>query len=309
MIGFLGEALVDLIAEESHDGNLVYFQHIGGCALNAAVAAARLNLEVLFIGRISKDYFGKQIENHFRKNGVTLDEALLNCDENSSLAFAFLDKDKNATYNFYTEKTSIEAIKAKQIIESLNSFNNIDYLHIGSLSLALEASGKEILKALKTLKQRPFILFDPNVRMSAIKEKESYLRRVSEAMKLSDLVKLSDEDLSSLYPSLKTEEAIEHIFSKGVKNVVLTKGKKGMSWFSSDNLRVDVDAKEVVVVDTVAGGDTVSAALLFFLDKHRIAHNQMLKEHQIKQALEFASKAASITVSRRGADPPYYHEL
>jgi fructokinase len=73
-----------------------------------------------------------------------------------------------------------------------------------------------------------------------------------------------------------------------------------------------VQAKPIAVADTVGAGDTFSAALLAWLDeagqlsKDRIA---ALTKDELVAALDFASRAAAIAVSRPGADPPWRREL
>jgi fructokinase len=91
----------------------------------------------------------------------------------------------------------------------------------------------------------------------------------------------------------------------------LTRGAAGASAISA-NASVSVEARPVAVADTVGAGDTFSAALLAWLDeagqlaKDRIA---ALTKDRLGAALDFASRAAAIAVSRPGADPPWRREL
>jgi fructokinase len=308
VIGFLGEALIDLVASKEGDKSLFY-NYIGGCALNAAVSAARLEADVIYMGKISSDVFGKEIEKYFKENRVDLFDSFVGVKEPTMLAFAHLDTSKAASYTFYTKGTTIDSLSSDEIVNLLKTFDDIHYLHVGSVSLALENSGNEILKALKSLNERPFIFFDPNVREAVINDNASYLKRVLEVAKLANMIKLSDEDIKILFPSLEVEEAIDQLLDLGVEHIVLTMGKEGLKWFSQDGLVVSVKAYGDKVVDTIGAGDTVSGALLSYLSENAIGPTDPLEEEEIKEALTLASKAAAVTVSRAGANPPFANEL
>ena len=69
---------------------------------------------------------------------------------------------------------------------------------------------------------------------------------------------------------------------------------------------------KVAVVDTIGAGDTFSAALMAQLDQRGLLTKSAvatLTEAQVTDALAFAARAASITSSRPGADPPWLSEL
>ncbi|WP_415640966.1 PfkB family carbohydrate kinase, partial [Skermania piniformis] len=93
--------------------------------------------------------------------------------------------------------------------------------------------------------------------------------------------------------------------------VLLTQGGAGLTVLSSAG-RIAVPAVPVVVADTIGAGDTVHAALLFWLDRRGAldpAAVRALTAADWAQALRFAARAAAVTVSRPGADPPWADEL
>lgn len=310
MIAILGEALIDLIGGVGVNDQPCFYHYNGGCALNAATAASRLDCEVLYIGKLSADMFGKQMQDYFTANNVKMVPELCNVSENSMLGFAKIDKSGAASYVFYSEGTTVTRISAEEILDALKTHPTIEYLHVGSVAVALEESGTEILKALKKLVPHgPAIFFDPNVRPTVIEDFELYRARVLEVVKLSFLVKLSNEDLEFLYPENSLSEAVQSLLDLGAEHVVLTKGKHGLHWRSQSGLDVYVPAVDNPIVDTVGAGDTVSGAILSYLDEHRIGVGDPISPEQAREALVFAAAAAAITTSRKGANPPRRSEI
>jgi fructokinase len=309
MIAILGEALIDFIGKQGDEGNLSFTAYPGGCALNAATAAARLDTDVLYIGRLSSDMFGKQMQEYFKQNSVKLVNRFCNVPENSMIGFAHIDKHGSASYAFYSEDTTITHLTSDEIISVLSEHKDIAYLHIGSVAVALDESGNHILQALHQATSLPLIFFDPNVRPTVIQDLVSYRERVKNLFQLTHVVKLSNEDLELLFPDVSLLEGIHLILEMGVRHVILTKGKDGLQWISHNGMNISVPAIENPIADTVGAGDTVSGAILTYFEEHQIGKNDELNALQVKEALEFAALAAAVTTSRKGANPPMRNEL
>jgi ribokinase len=90
------------------------------------------------------------------------------------------------------------------------------------------------------------------------------------------------------------------IKGRGVKTVIITLGNKG-SLVLEENVFTQVPVRQVTAVDTTAAGDTFNGALVVALSEGK----------NIIEAAAFASKAASISVTRMGAQSsiPYKHEV
>jgi fructokinase len=91
----------------------------------------------------------------------------------------------------------------------------------------------------------------------------------------------------------------------GPELIVVTFGDKGLAGYR-ENSKISVDAKKVVVADTVGAGDTVGAILVEAIIKDGL--NKLTNE-RLSQMLDRAARAAAITVSRTGALPPNLDEL
>jgi fructokinase len=85
---------------------------------------------------------------------------------------------------------------------------------------------------------------------------------------------------------------------------VLTRGADGLAVITAAGELAHVPSRKVTVVDTIGAGDTVQGALLAWLHTHDVTDLASLGADAWREALAFAAKAASITVSRSGAEPP-----
>lgn len=309
MIGFLGEALIDLIGGVNEKGESVFHYYSGGCALNAATAASRLQSNAVFIGKISQDMFGQQIQNYFQANNVQVIDALTHAHENTMIGFAKLDEHGAASYVFYTQGTTITSISSEEILQALSSIEKLDYLHVGSASIAIEQSGIQILGALEQMEKLPMIFFDPNVRPTVIEDEKAYKDRVLRIAAMSSIIKLSHEDLELLFPELPQEKALSLLFAGRVEVILLTMGKDGLRWINNHGLDVSVPAIDNPIVDTVGAGDTVSGASLTYLSEHGITHPGVVDKEKAIELMDFAVRCAAVTTSRKGANPPYRSEL
>ncbi len=309
MIGFLGEALIDFIGGLSEKGEPLFHYYNGGCALNAATAAARLNCEVTYIGKLSIDMFGQQMKQYFHTNSVMVVKELTDVKENSMVGFAKLNSEGSASYVFYTQGTTISSLSSDEILQAFNSINNLDYLHVGSVSIALEESGNQILKALEKREKLPLIFFDPNVRPTVIENFESYRDRVLKIASMSSIIKLSHEDLEFLFPDVSQSDALKLLFKGRVEVVLFTMGKDGLRWISENGVDISVPAIDNPIVDTVGAGDTVSGATLTYLSEHSITNLLEVDEKRASELMDFAVRCAAVTTSRKGANPPHRSEL
>ncbi len=98
---------------------------------------------------------------------------------------------------------------------------------------------------------------------------------------------------------------------RGPKVVFITEGAKGARAVTATQDRF-VAATKVTVADTVGAGDTFNAGVLAALHAEGALTKTGLaglSDHALDAALSLGTRAAAITVSRPGANPPWSHEL
>jgi fructokinase len=154
------------------------------------------------------------------------------------------------------------------------------------------------------------VTYDVNARPAVTGAGSGVVHAVEEVAALADLVKASDEDLEALYPDDTVEQSVAHLFGLGPSAVVVTRGRDGATWFTGDG-RVDAPSADVEVADTIGAGDTFGAAMLDALWELDVLGGRLapMEPAVIEGVLRRAARAAAVTVSRPGADPPYRHEL
>jgi fructokinase len=184
-------------------------------------------------------------------------------------------------------------------------------MHFSCISLIPEPCGSTYEALMRREHGKRVMMFDPNIRKNFIKDKPAHLARMKRMRAMADIVKLSDEDLDWFGETGTAEEIAARWLNEGPKLMVITRGSDGLVAFSRDH-KTSVPAEKVTVVDTVGAGDTINAGILASLSEQGLLSKTAiadLTELQIREVLAFSAKAAAITVSRAGANPPWRREL
>jgi fructokinase len=293
-----GEVLIDLIP--GADG--VRVPHVGGGPANTAKALARLGHDVQFIDGISTDEYGVAARKELLDDEVKLDLALTS-DKPTCLAIVSLDANGGASYEFKIDGTATFDFDLKWLPDP--SKYKPQVLHIGTLVTVIQP-GADVLYdwAMQVAELAP-IVFDPNIRPSVMGDHDLYEAAVEKWAALSSVIKVSDDDMAWLYPGQKYEDVAQRWLNDGAALVVVTRGSNGIIGFTQEGA-VEVDGAKITVADTVGAGDTVGAIIVeAMVEKGILA----LTGDVLKATLHRAAVAAGITCSRKGAQPPYKHEL
>ncbi len=305
MIVSCGEALIDFLPRPGADG-ITFRPSPGGSPFNVAIAIARLGTAAGFFGGLSSDFFGDMLRQALRDSGVDL-TFVANTERPSTLAFVNLDAG-DARYAFFDQGSA-----GRMLTEAdLPAFpRTVAGLHFGSFSLAAEPCGS----ALEALMQREqtdrVISLDPNIRPTLIHNRDGYLARLDRLVEMSDIVRLSREDLGWIAPEASFEELAARWLARGARLVILTRGSEGATALAGKHA-VSIPGVPTQVVDTVGAGDTFTAGFLARLDKLGLLTKRGiagLGRDALTDTLSFAAKAAAVTVSRAGANPPWLREL
>lgn len=302
MILSCGEALIDMLPRTSAEGEACFAPYAGGAVMNTAIALARLGSASAFLTGLSSDLMGDVLRETLKASNVNLDHAVLS-DRPTTLAFVKLTNG-HASYFFYDENTAGRMMTAADM-PSLPA--TITAYFTGGIWLAVEPCGTA-LEALMTREAGTRVtMIDPNVRPSFVRDRAAYTARIDRMIGLSDIVKLSDEDGDWLYGSLDPQA----VLAKGAKVVLVTEGAKGATAYTARGA-VHVAAPKITVADTVGAGDTFNAGFLASLDRDGLLSKPQvadLSDDALRAALTLGTRAAAVTCSRPGANPPWAHEL
>ena len=292
-----GEVVIDLIPDGTERRAVV-----GGGPANTAKALSKLGIATQFIDGISTDKYGQMALKELHKDGVLLDFVKFS-DKPTCLAIVSLNAKGGASYEFVIDDTATFDFSHSWLPDATVSKPAL--LHIGTLVTAIEPAASVLFEwSSKVAKVAP-IVFDPNIRPAVMIDRAKYVKQVERWISISNAVKVSDDDIYWLYPGEDLDKVAKRWLGMGPELIVVTFGDKGLAGYRKDS-KISVDAKKVVVADTVGAGDTVGAILVEAIIEDGL---DKLVNERLTSMLDRAAKAAAITVSRTGALPPSSDEI
>ncbi|SFK93737.1 fructokinase [Streptomyces pini] len=281
----------------------------GGGPANTAVTLARLGTPTRFLGRLSRDVFGRLFREHLAASGADLG-AVVEAAEPSTLAVADVDADGRAEYSFHAEGTADWQWTDGELERAAAA--PAACLHTGSLALVRPPGGDAVERLLERARGRATVSIDPNVRPLLV-EPAAYRERLPRWCAAADILRLSDDDLGHLLPGAGVEEAAAVLHGHGATLVVVTLGAAGAyaSLEGAGRVRLRVPAEPTAVVDTVGAGDAFTGGLLHCLHTAGALGGRLdgLTANVLEQALATGAAVAAATCAVRGADPPWTHQM
>ncbi len=307
MILVCGEALIDLVPLPQGD-EPTYVARAGGSSFNVAMGLGRLGIPVGFLGRVSRDAFGQILRRRLLADGVDC-RFVLEGDEPSTLAIVHLEAGSEPVYAFHGEGTADRMLRAEDLPADFPA--EVAALHLGSISMVREPGASAFEAVMRREHGRRVLSLDPNVRPGLVGERSAYVARLEGWVALTDVVKVSRADLAWLYPARAPDAVAAAWLARGPGLVVVTKGHDGALGLTTRD-RVEVPGTPVVVSDTVGAGDAFTAGLLAWLHTAGRLERTRIREmpaDELRDCLTFANRAAAITCTRAGAQPPTRSEM
>lgn len=298
MISVVGEALVDLVITPAGEVDAT----LGGAPFNTARACGRLGAPVRFVGALSSDRFGSMLAARLADDHVDT-SAIVRVDLPTTLAAAELDDDGTATYRFYIDGTSAPELRVidPALVDGRAIFT-------GGLGLVLEPMADAVETAITASRPDQLVMVDVNCRPNVIGDRASYIDRITRVIRRADVVKVSEEDLDYLSPGVDPLVAAGAMSDAGPSAVLVTRGGDGVHVLAAGTHTV-VEVGPVEVVDTIGAGDSFGAGFLSWWTASGAARDDTADIDRLVAAVGAANHVASVVVTRRGADPPWRHEL
>lgn len=298
----IGEAVLDVVCDAAG----TEAEHPGGSPTNVAVGLGRLGRQAWLVSQWADDHAGSLIAHHVREAGVKA--IVASAVSSTPTARATLKEDGSAEYEFdiawsLDEHTAAAASRLPA-----------QHVHTGSLAAQLSPGASTVRLAIERLRPSMTVSFDPNARPQLLGDHVIAAASADEFAALSDVIKASDEDLEFLYPGRGADEVVHGWLSRGTSVVIVTSGGRGSTVHMGDRAAT-VPAVVVPVVDTVGAGDSFMSALLDGFASHGLLGAEgalragSASFGDVVDLVGRASRAAGITVSRAGANPPSAEEL
>ena len=303
----VGEVVIDRFLHP--DGTVVDVP--GGSAANTALALQRSGIETALRARFSTDDAGRKLRQINAAEGLDL-TASPDASEPASIVMIKLAEDGQPAYTFCIAGAADWAWTAEELAAPLPPGTGL--VHFGSVAAVWLPGADRMRDWITTLAARPLVSFDPNARPAAATsdaDAQAMREGIDQWISIADFVKVSDEDLRWITPD-DDEDITAAKWSERTNFVVMTRGERGASVFIDGAKRFEVPGVPTEVVDTVGAGDTFMAWLIRgVLRGHEqqslteLAHNEV----ELRNIVQTAVRAAAVTVSRRGCNPPTQHDL
>lgn len=177
---------------------------------------------------------------------------------------------------------------------------NSKIFHFGTLSMTHEKVRIATKKAIEEAKKQNILIsFDPNLRPLLWEDLNLAKEQIDFGCSVCDILKIEDEEAKFLTNCDNIDEAVEILKNKyNIKLILLTAGSKGSTAYYKDLVIKQEAYLQDNTIDTTGAGDTFCGSCLGYIIDNNIDE---LNEEKIKDMLSFASAAASIVTTRKGA--------
>ena len=256
-VTFIGESLIDLI----RNPNDCFTPKCAGGLYNSAIIAAKLGLNIIFLGHFSNDFFGSMLLKNMKRYDIDFRFSQFN-DKPTAISIPYINSEKKTNYSIYLKDSTLdESLHDKNILRAINYSEGAV---IGSLGLVSDSMYKNILKYLELIEKDYFLIFDPNVRPGLISRtigRLNFLSRFENILSNIDILKLSKDDISWIYPDMEIEDIIKSIKQRGVELVIITNESEKVCAYSRD-LEICVLPEKKVEGDFIGAGDAFLGSIV-----------------------------------------------
>ena len=298
----LGELLIDFqsVGTGSLKTTEQFVKKAGGAPANVCAQAVKLGCEAVYLTKVGKDGFGDFLIDSLKQ--INIDTKFIKQDDNydTSLAFVSFQADGEREFSFYRRSAADLYFTPEDFKEV--ELGKDDIFEFGSVALASEEARKTHNYLINKAREAGAIIaFDPNLRFNLWKDLNE-LRDVVNAYRIyADVMKIGRDELEFI--TGKTgEEAVNEVLHGNLKVLLVTDGSHGAKLYAN-NQCYHCPGYKVKAVDTTGAGDSFFGAFLGQLLNKKINKEQLQKENDYQQMLEFACKAGAFTTMNYGAIP------
>jgi ribokinase len=256
-----------------------FLMNPGGKGANQAVAAARLGGQVTFVAKVGNDVFGKQAIQQFQREKINT--TFVGIDAEHASGVALINVDAHGENCIAVAPGANSQLKPHEVEAALETMAE------GALVLLqLEIPLATVEYAIRRSHEKGLrVLLNPAPAQALSPELLGFLYLIT-----------PNESEAELLTGIKVtnaataQQAAIQLQAMGVNTIIVTLGAKG-AYLHNNSVSELIPAPLVTAIDTTAAGDCFNGALAVAL-----AENQPLAG-----AVAFACKAASISVTRMGA--------
>ena len=275
----IGETVLDIIFKDGQP----QAAKAGGSVLNSVVSMGRMSLPVSFISEYGVDEVGKLIDRFLRDNGVNTAFVHRFTQGSTALALAFLDEKNDAHYTFYKD------FPGKRLDLDFPVIEKDDIIQCGSFYAIWPEIRDKFKKFISNARDKgALILYDPNFRKSHLSELELLKPLIVENMKMSGLVRGSDEDFKNIFGVIGPDEAWD-VVKEYCKCLVYTANEKGV-FVRTPSFSGSFPVQRISPVSTIGAGDNFNAGMITSIYRRDIKREdiEMLKQDDWSEVIATA---------------------
>lgn len=295
----LGELLIDFTENGfSEQGNPILEVNPGGAPCNVLAMLQKLGHKTAFIGKVGNDQFGRFLKNKIKKCGISADNLVISCSENTTLTFVETKSDGDREFSFYRKPGADMMLTEDDI--NYDIINKAKVFHFGTLSMTHENCRNATKASVEFAKKKGLIItFDPNYRAPLWNSESLAREQMDYGLSQCDAVKIADNELEFITNEESVEKAVNIIRKKyDIPLICVTLGRNGcIIYYKNIEIRQEAYLQEKTI-ETTGAGDAFCGCMIDFLLEHGI---ESLTQTQIKNFARFANAAASIVTTKKGA--------
>ncbi|MDR4949648.1 carbohydrate kinase family protein [Neobacillus cucumis] len=296
----LGEVLIDFTPSGySANGGILFEQNPGGAPANVLAVLSKFQKRTRFIGKVGNDQFGVFLKNTLQQINVDTAGLVTSNQTNTTLAFVHLDPTGDRTFSFYRDPGADTTLEIEEV--NFDTIKDSRIFHFGSLSLTHHPSCETTLAAASFAKENGVLIsFDPNLRESLWGNLNHAKEMMFKGLQLSDVVKISEEELVFLTGNSDLEKGSKWICDTyQVSLLFITLGGNGCYFRCGERMGI-VPGYEVNVMDTTGAGDGFLGGVLYqILEKN--CKIDSLSEDELIEIASFANAVGALATTKRGA--------
>ena len=260
----IGETVLDIL----FNNNLPFTARAGGACLNSAVTLGRLNMPIYFIGEYGLDEVGNFIDNFLRENNVSTEFVYRYYDGKSALALAFLNENKDASYDFY------KIYPQKRLNISFPEIQPDDIVLFGSMYAITPEVRPKLLEFIKQAnRKKAIVIYDPNFRKIHLHDLPKLKPMILDNIQHADILRGSNEDFSFIFGVKDADETYENV-NPLVPNLLYTASRKGV-FLRTPRYAAEFPVKTIEPISTIGAGDSFNAGIAYSIFRQNISFKDL----------------------------------
>lgn len=258
----IGEILVEVVATTTGLGFLEA-QPLAGPYPSGAPAifidqCGRIGGRAAMVGAVGDDDFGRVNIERLKRDGVDVSAIAIDSDFPTGSAFVRYRADGSRDFVYNIAKSAAARFDWTPAVRDL--IGRSGHLHVMGTVLSMPSASRVVDQAVEVVKGRGGTLsVDPNIRKE-LKLDQAMEERFTRLVSMADLLLPSGEELERAAGVYGEARAIQKLFERGVKEIVVKRGAEGATCFGRDGARIDSAAFIVEEVDPTGAGDCFGGA-------------------------------------------------